>query len=336
MKKWNVTRFGADLDGIELQEVADPGAPAADELLVEVKASGISITDLLLSTGGMPGMDHALPHPIGIEYAGVVRARGAEVTDVAVGDRVVGIVDVSLGSAGERLRVPARDVATLPEALSFAEGAAAPIAYMTAHVVLHRQGALRAGHRVLVTAAASGTGLALLQLARAAGAEVYGAVSGTAKLEAVRAAGAVAAFDHTAEGWERGLPELDLVADTIGGDSIRRSFELLGPGGRLFVLDATSRHPQDGATDYRREPGDVVFDPILDLMFAAKSVTGVFVPMLWPREGGPGPLLREAMAHFDDGAIRPVIARTFAFEDAVEALRFLQQRRNVGRVVLEV
>jgi NADPH:quinone reductase-like Zn-dependent oxidoreductase len=102
------------------------------------------------------------------------------------------------------------------------------------------------------------------------------------------------------------------------------------------VLDATSRHPQDGATDYRREPGDVVFDPIVDLMFAAKSVTGVFVPLLWPREGGPGPLLREAMVHLGDGAIRPAIARTFAFEDAVDALRFLQGRRNVGRVVLEI
>lgn len=336
MRKWTIASFGSDLDGIELRDVPDPGDPGPGELLVEVRASGISITDLLLATGGMPGMAHELPHPIGIEYAGVVRARGADVTDVEVGARVAGIVDISLGSAGELLRVPAADVGVVPDGLSFAEGAALPVAYMTAQVVLHRQGALRAGHRVLVTAAASGTGLALVQLARAAGAEVYGAVSGTAKLDAVRAAGATDAFDHTADGWERDLPPLDLVVDTIGGASIARSFELLGPGGRLFVLDATSRHPQEGETDYRREPGDAVFDPITDLMFNAKSVTGIFVPLLWPAEGGPGPMLREAIAQVQAAGVRPLIARTFAFEDTVEALRYLQERRNVGRVIVEV
>lgn len=325
MRAWQVTRFGADLGGIELRDAPDPGEPGPGEVLIEVGAVGISISDLLLSTGGMPGMERTLPQPIGLEYAGTVRARGPDVTELDVGDRVCG-----MGPASERLLAPARDVGRLPGALSLAEGAAVPVAYMTAHVVLHRQGRVRAGDRVLVTAAASGTGLALVQLARAAGAEVHGVASNASKLDAVRAAGAVAAYDS----WEHELPEMDMVVDTIGGESLRCSFDLLGPGGTLVVLDATSRHPGPGETEYRREPGDARFDPLTDLMFNAKSVVGIFVPLLWPRDGGPGPMLAEALRHLGDGAIRPVVARTFAFEDAVDALRHLQERRNVGRVIL--
>lgn len=325
MRAWQVTRFGADLGGIELHDAPDSGEPGPGEVVIDVGAVGISISDLLLATGGMPGMERTLPQPIGIEYAGTVRARGPDVTEVDVGDRVCG-----MGSASERLLVPARDVARLPDALSLEEGAAVPVAYMTAHVVLHRQGRIRAGDRVLVLAAASGTGLALVQLARAAGAEVHGVASDSSKLDAVRAAGAVAAY----VGWERELPKMDMVVDTVGGESFRRSFDLLGPGGTLVILDATSRHPGPGETEYRREPGDVRFDPLTDLMFNAKSVTGIFVPLLWPRDGGPGPLLAEALHHLRDGAIRPAIARTFTFEEAVDALRYLQERRNVGRVIL--
>lgn len=336
VRRWSITEFRSDLGGIELLDVAHPGEPGPGEALVAVKASGLSISDLLLASGGMPGMAHELPYPIGIEYAGVVAAVGPG-EGVAAGDRVVGMVhDGATGSAGELLRVPAADLGRLPDGLSFAQGAAIPVAYMTAHLILHRQGRPRPGDKVLVTAAASGTGLALVQLARAAGAEVYGAVTGTAKLDAVRAAGAVAAFDLTAPDWTAGLPELDLVVDTLAGESLRRSYDLLAPGGRLVVLDATTRYPGPGETEYRSEPGDLRLDPVRDLMFDAKTVTGVFVPLLWPREGGPGRMLREALAHFEDPAIRPAIAGTYGFEDAVEGLRHLRERRNVGRVVLEV
>src|SRR5215207_1340538 len=206
MKKWATTQFNEDLSGVELIDVPDPGDPGPGELLVELGASGISITDLLLTTGGMPGMEHTLPHPIGIEYAGTVRAVGEGVTDIVVGDRVCGMVDPSFGSAAQLLRVPAADAGKVPDNLSTEEAAALPVAYMTAHTVLHRQGNLRAGDKILIMAAASGTGLALVQTAKAAGAEVYGAITGTAKADAVRAAGAVEVYDLGADGWERAVP----------------------------------------------------------------------------------------------------------------------------------
>ncbi len=336
MRTWSITRFGAELDGIELLDGPEPGAPGPGAAVVAIRASGISISDLLLATGGMPGMDRRLPYPIGIEYAGVVAAVGPDVEEVAVGDRVVGMIHDGSGSAAERITVPARDLGRLPEGLSFAEGAAIPVAYMTAHVVLHRQGPVRRGDRVLVTAAASGTGLAIVQLAAATGAEVYGAVSGSAKLDAVRAAGAVAAVRPH----RRRLGAGAARARPRDRHDRRRQHpaQLRAARARRAARRARRDEPPSspGETDYREEPGDIRLDPVRDLMFTAKTVTGIFVPLLLAARGRAGPDAARGARALRRPAIRPVIAATYSFEDAVEALRHLQQRRNMGRVVLEV
>lgn len=332
MRQWCATQLGQDLSAVELQEVPDPGEPGPGELLIKVGATGLALPDLLLLLGGYPGVEYTLPHPIGLEYAGTVRASGADVTSFAVGDRVCGVVYPPQGATSELLRVQASDVGRLPDGLSLEDGAAVPSAYMTAFDALHRHGSLRSGERVLILAAASGLGLASVQLARLAGAEVYGAASAS-KLDAVRAAGAVKAFDYRTDGWDRGLPEMDLVLDPLGGSSFARSYGMLRAGGRLICIDVIDRYPGPGESEFRREPNDPRFDPV-DLIVDAKSIVGINMPELWLADGGQGPLLTDALSYFDTDAVRPVIARTFPFEEAVEALRFVQERRNIGRVVL--
>lgn len=334
MKAWYAREFSSDPDVAELREVPDPGEPGPGQVLISVGAAGIALPDLLLLLGAYPGMDRTLPHPIGLEYAGTVTAAGEDVGTVEEGDRVCGTVYAPQGAASEALIVDATDVARLPDRLSLVQGAAVPSAYMTAYDALHRHGSLREGERVLVLAAASGLGLACVQLARLAGAEVHGAAS-AGKLDAVRAAGASEAHDYRTDGWDRGLPEFDVVVDVIGGASFARSYDLLAPGGRLVCVGAISRYPEPGRSEYLSEPTDPKFDPI-DLIRDAKSVVGINMPSLWDGDGGQAPLLGAALSYFDDTDARPAIARTFPFEDAADALRFVQDRRNIGRVVLNV
>jgi NADPH:quinone reductase-like Zn-dependent oxidoreductase len=320
---------GPELAGLE--RVAAPGRPAAGEVLVRVEAAGIALPDLLLLAGMYPGMRRDLPHPVGIEYAGVIEELGSDVASLQCGDRVCGMVYPPQGAASELLVVRATDVARLPDALSPVEGAAVPSAFATAHVVLHRQGALRIGERVLVLAGASGLGLAAIGMARQAGAEVYAAAS-PAKLEALRAAGAVEAFDSTSSDWVDRLPPMDLILDPIGGESFVRSYKLLAPGGRLACVDATSRHPAPGER-YARQPGDLLIDPF-KLIIHAKSVLGIDMPALWARDGGQAPLLHEALAHLESGELRPTVAEVLPFRETAAALALVQDRKVIGRVVV--
>jgi NADPH:quinone reductase-like Zn-dependent oxidoreductase len=332
MHRWVTTEFGTNLDAIELQEVPDPGEPESGQVVVEVGAAGVSLTDLVLMMGTYPGMEHNLPHPLCIEFAGTARAIGAGVDGVAVGDRVTGVVYPPQGAAGQYVVVDASDIAVLPDHLSLEEGAVVPVAYATAHAALHRQANMQAGERVLVLAAASGLGFATIQMAGLAGAEVHGAAS-AGKLDAVRAAGAAEAHDYNADGWRDDLPKYDIVLDPIGGASFRSSYDMLAPGGRLLCLDAISRYPETAASDYRSEPDDPRFDP-LDLLKDARTIIGVNQPALWPADGGARRLFEESLAYFRHDGIRPVIARTFPVEEVADAFRYLQDRRSVGRVVL--
>jgi NADPH:quinone reductase-like Zn-dependent oxidoreductase len=332
MQRWVTTEFGTNFDAIEMQEAPDPGEPGPGEALVEIGAAGLSLTDLVLMMGAYPGMEHVLPHPLCAEFAGTVRAVGDGVGGLSVGDRVTGGVFPPQGAASQYVVVDAANVAVLPEGVSLEEGAAVPAAYATAHAALHRQANMQAGERVLVLAGASALGLACIQLARLAGAKPYGAASAE-KLDAVLAAGAEDAYDYRVEGWSDALPVFDIILDPIGGESFQRSYELLAPGGRLLCLDAIDRYPGPGETDYRSEPGDPRFDPI-DLIKEAKTIIGVNMPELWPADGGARRLLEEAMAYFGQDGVRPVIARTFAFDQIAEAFRFLHDRRSVGRIIL--
>jgi NADPH:quinone reductase-like Zn-dependent oxidoreductase len=301
-------------------------------VLIEVGAVGISLSDVLMFMGGYPGMEHTLPHPLALEFAGTVSGVGAGVSKIAVGDRACGITFPPQGGASDYVLADAADVGVLPEALSLEEGAAVPVAYMTAQAALYRHANMREGDKVLVLAGASALGLASIQLANLAGAEAYGAAS-AGKLDAVRDIGAKDAFDYTVDGWQSDLPPMDIVLDPIGGDSFQRSYDLLAPGGKLLILDATARYPGPGETDYRTEASDPQFDP-LELLKGARSVIGINMPSHWPRDGGAGRLAEEALSYFDQDGLRPPIARVFPFEEIGDAFRYVQDRRSIGRVIV--
>jgi NADPH:quinone reductase-like Zn-dependent oxidoreductase len=324
-----ITRHGPP-EVLAVQERPDP-APADGQLLIDVRAAGINFADLMARLGLYPDAPKP-PCVVGYEVAGTVTAVGRAVERFAVGERVA--APVRFGGYAERVTTTADGAFALPDTMSFEEGAAIPVNYATAWEAVVRGGNVQRGERVLIHSAGGGVGIAATQLAKRAGAEVWGTAS-PGKHEAIRGFGVDHAVDYTASGWERGLPHFDLVMDPLGGASFRRSYKLLRAGGRLVcfgasgVVAGTERNLLAAAKTAVQMPWFSIFRQ----MSASKAVLGLNVLTLWD-EHGSGRWSQPLTELIEADAIRPVLARAFRFDEAGEAHQFIAERRNVGKVVL--
>jgi NADPH:quinone reductase-like Zn-dependent oxidoreductase len=325
-----ITSKGAP-EVLQVQERPDPEAKAG-QVAIDVHAAGVNFADLMARVGVYPDAP-PLPAVVGYEVAGVVTARGQGVHGLAVGDRVM--AGTRFGGYAEKVAVDAANVVPLPEPLSFEEGAAVPVNYATAWTALVRYGGVQAGQRVLIHAAAGGVGIAATQIAKHVGAEVWGTAS-QAKHEAIRAIGVDRTLDYRHSGWERDLPPFDVVLDAIGGRSFRTSYELLGPGGRLICFGASSVMSGE-KRNLRSALQTVVRMPRFNLvkqMNASKAVVGLNLLTLWDAAGTLEPWIGPLSDLLEAGVIRPRVAASVPFDRAPDAHRLLQERRNVGKVVL--
>ena len=244
------------------------------------------------------------------------------------------IAPVRFGGYAERAVARADGVVPF-RSVSFEHGAAIPIAYATAWEALIRAGNLQAGERVLIHAAAGGVGIAATQIAKRAGAEIWG-TSSPGKHEAIRGFGVDHPVDYTSSGWERGLPKLDLVMDALGGASFRRSYRLLRAGGRLVcfgaagVVSGESRNLLAAARTALQMPRFNLIKQMSD----SKTVIGLNVLSIWDElqsaERWTQAADRAAGRRHDPARG----GRAFPFERAPDAHRFIAERRNIGKVVL--
>lgn len=321
-----------DYDVLQVQERPAPSA-GHGQVLIDVAAAGVNFADVMARMGLYPDAPEN-PAVVGYEVAGTVSAVGPGVEGRAVGDRVM--AGTQFGGYAEQVAVPAADVIDLPDGLSFEQGAAIPVNYATAWAGLLGYGSLRKGERVLVHAAAGGVGIAATQLAKAAGAEVYGTAS-PSKHEAIRGFGVDVAVDYRTKGWERGLPPFDLVMDAIGGASFKRSYGMLRAGGRLVAFGASSVVVGD-KRDYVKAAPQALrmvrgFN-LVEQMSASKAVIGLNMLSLWKDRGTLEPWITPVVAALGDGTIKPVVHEAVPFARAGDAHRILTERRNVGKVVL--
>ncbi len=317
---------------LRVQERPDP-VPGPGEVLVRVRAAGVNFADLLARCGLYPEAPKP-PCVVGYEFAGELES---EAGDLPAGARVMG--GVRFGAYAERVAALPANLIPLPEEWSFAEGAAVPVAYITAFAGLVRFGGLRAGERVLIQAAAGGVGIAATQVAKLTGAEVYGTAS-QGKHDAIASFGVDHPVDYDFVGAVRRIAgertPLDLAFDAIGGRSFRRSFSLLRPGGRLVCFGASEiqegerRSPLRAARVLARMPR---FNAI-KLMRESKSVIGLNMLTLWDSKGTFEEYLAPLTEWAEQGRIRPVVAKEFPLEEGAEAHRYVHERRNVGKVVL--
>jgi candicidin polyketide synthase FscB len=296
-----------------------PQAAAALErgqVRLEVRAAGLTSSDVLRPLGQDPGMTGFL----GTEAAGLVVETGPEVTELSVGDRVMGLVS---GGFGPLAVADARLLVLIPQGWSYAQAASVPGAFLTAYYGLRDLGGLAAGESVLVHAAAGAVGMAAAQLASHWGAEVFG-TAGELELDLLRADGWSAgrlASSQTADFEDRfraatGGRGVDVVLNSIAGELVDGSLRLLAPGGRLVEM---------GKTDIR------------DAAAVSRAYPGISYRTCEAAEAGPERLqqiLAEIVTLFETGALRllPVIA--WDVRHAREAFRSMAEAGHYGKVVL--
>jgi NADPH:quinone reductase-like Zn-dependent oxidoreductase len=322
---------------LEVREVPDPHA-GAGEVRVRVRASGVNFADCMARMGLYPDAPK-LPCVVGYEVAGTIDEVGAGVEGIAPGAAVLALTRFK--GYAELVVVRAEQVVPLPDGMTFEEGAALPVNYLTAILMLEVLANVRAGERVLVHGAAGGVGLAAVQLSLLHGAEVIGTASAS-KHAALRAAGVAHAIDYRSADVEAEVRRLtggrgvDIVLDPIGGEHLRRSYRVLAPLGRLVAFGfsaaapTTSRRVLTALWQLLRMPR---FSPVT-LMNDNRVVMGVNLGHLWDETALLSAQLTKLVDYYRAGTIRPTVGRTFPLVEAASAHAFIQGRQNVGKVVL--
>ncbi len=292
-------------------------------VLVEVHAAGVSFPELL-QTRGQYQVKPDLPFVPGSEVAGVVTS-APERASVRPGDRVAAFS--FLGAWAETAVAPESMVFRLPAQLDFAQGAGLILNYHTAYFSLKLRGRLAEGETVLVHGAAGGVGTAAIQVARGLGARTIGVVSSDEKAEVARAAGAdeVIRSDGPWKDEAKALSDggVDVVLDPVGGDRFTDSIRSLREGGRVLVVGFTG-----GAI-----PEVKVNRLLLNNTEVVGAGWGAYVmskPSAW-REIGAA-----VSGLVDAGQVRPIVGAQFPLEHAGKALKLLDERAALGKVVLDV
>ncbi|UYM07027.1 NADPH:quinone oxidoreductase family protein [Solicola gregarius] len=322
MRAAQITRLEGP-SAVEVGEVAEP-TPGDGQVLIDVHASGVSFPELL-QTRGLYQLKPPLPFVPGSEIAGSVVDSPSD-SGLAAGDRVAAFP--LLGGFAERVVASVDMVFKLPDALSYEQGAALPLNYLTAHFALLRRGQLTPGDSVLVHGAAGGIGTASIQVAKAFGAgQVIAVTSTDAKSRVALDAGADDAV--SADGFKDAVKDLtdgkgvDIVVDPVGGDRFTDSLRSLAPNGRVLVIGFTA--------------GEIPTVKVNRLLLNNTDVRGVgWGAFVLQQPGYVAAQWAELVPHIESGALVPPIGATYPLDSVADALAELDERRATGKVVLSV
>lgn len=316
-------RFG----GPEVLELADVPAPepGPGQLLVEVRACAITFPDLLMLRD-LYQFKPALPFVPGSEVAGVVRQVGEGVNRFAVGDAVLGS-SISVGGLAELACLRADTTVALPENVGFEAAAGLIYGYGTSHHALKDRAALRPGETLVVLGAAGGVGLAAVQLGRVMGARVIAAASSPEKLELCRKHGADEVINYLEEDLKTRIRELtggqgaDVVYDPVGGAYSEPALRSTAWNGRFLVVGFAA--------------GDIPRIPLNLALLRGCSIVGVFWGSFVAREPERHRAnMAELIEWWKAGRLSPHTSAVFPLEHAADALRELDERRAMGKVVV--
>mgnify|MGYP001171536949 CR=1 FL=1 len=342
MRALTLTAHGG-FERLLVQEVPKPELERPDQVRIAVRTAALNHLDLFI-LAGIPGINLGFPHVVGTDAAGLVDQVGAEVTGLAVGDRVVinpgvscgqcalcradqdphcrsfGVIgEHQSGTAAEYLVVPARNVAKVGSHLSWAEAAALPLATLTAWRMLTTKAKLSAQETVLIWGIGGGVSLAALQIAKHLGAVVIATSSSDTKLSLAKALGADVTLNHATQDVAKETRALtkvgaDVVVDSVGEKTWDKSLRALRPGGRLVTCGATT--------------GPIVQIDIRKLFWFQWSILGSTM-------GSMGEFAA-MMATANLGKLTPVVDSVIPLSDGAQAYQRMERGDQMGKLVLEV
>ena len=302
--------------------------PAAHEVEIEVKAAGLNFRDVLNILGLLQshyatelGIHTAAELPLGFECAGVVSAIGTAVTGLHVGDRVMALAD---GAFASFVTVAATQVCQLPAGLSFAAAATIPMAFLTAYQALYQCARVQAGERVLIHAAAGGVGQAAVQLVQAAGATVFGTASphkwAFLAEQGIQHRYNSRTFDFAAQIMaDTNGQGVDVVLNSLTGEVIAQSVGVLRPGGRFAEIGKLGIW---SAAEMQARRPDVAYYPFELNLPSSPHFTPVQA------------MFAELLTLFNAGKLQPLPHTIFPIEQLGEAVRYMQQAKQLGKIVL--
>lgn len=298
--------------------------PGPGEVKIGVRAAGVNFPDVLIIQRKYQ-VQPELPFTPGGEVAGVVKQVGPGVEGVRPGDRVAAFC--SLGGFAEEVIVPAQACVALPAGVGFEPASAFLLAYGTAWHALRDRAAMQAGETLFVLGAAGGVGLAAIDIGKAMGARVIAAASSPEKLAVCRSYGADETIDYQVEDLRGAIARLtgkqgpDVVFDPVGGQFAEPTFRSIAWGGRYLVIGFAN--------------GEIPALPLNLPLLKGASIVGVFWGAYTRREPERN---REAVAQMlawiAEGKLRPLVSKTYALDQAPQALEDMAARRVVGKVVI--
>jgi NADPH:quinone reductase-like Zn-dependent oxidoreductase len=329
MKAFVVERYGKD--GLRAADAPEPEVGERD-VLVKVSAAAINPLDTMVRDGEFKRLlKYRTPFALGHDVAGVVSQVGSAVRGFQAGDEVFARPrDLRIGTFAEYIAIDEDDVALKPASLTLHEAAAVPLVSLAAWQALVDRAHVQPGQKVLVHSGSGGLGSTVIQLAKHLGATVA-TTAREENAELVRSLGADVVVDYTKEDFAEVLSGYDVVLDSRGGENLERSLTILKPGGQAIGVTSP---PDPG---FARQLGAPKFVGIAMGLLSRKVRTqarklGVGYSFLFMQADGGQ--LRELASLYDAGHLRPVIDTTFAFDQTLEALAYVEQGRAKGKVTI--
>ncbi|BBH17754.1 NADPH:quinone oxidoreductase [Nocardioides baekrokdamisoli] len=328
MKAFVVTKYGTD--GLALTDVLAP-VVGPNDVLVDIKAASINPLDKMVRNGEFKQLlKYKRPFVLGHDVAGVITRVGSDVRDFKVGDEIYARPrDLRIGTFAESIAIDAADVAFKPSSLSFVEAAAVPLVALAAWQALVDVAEIKPGQKVLVHAGAGGLGSTVIQVAKYLGAFVA-TTAHTNDLDKVRTLGADEVIDFTTTDFAQVLSGFDVVLDSLGAASLEKSLTVLKPGGLAISVVG----PPDPA--FARQLGQPALRPVMAVLSrkvrARAKKLGVRYSFFFMRASGAQ--LKVLAGLYDSGTLRPVVDRTFAFDDTIEAMAYVEQGKASGKIVV--
>lgn len=311
----------------------DP-TPRPGDVIVKVHASSLNYHDVF-TRRGMPGIKLNLPVIPGLDIAGEIAELGAEVTGWSIGDRVLidpvnrvegGLMGETVhGGLAEYCRVPAHQLVRMPDAVSFDDAAALPVAYGTAHRMMHTIGNIKAGETCLILGASGGVGTCCVLLAKKAGAEVVVCASTEEKLARLAELGADHGINYATTNYTKWVHEkygkpyrrsydggVDMVVNFTGGETWVPCMKALKRGGRMMTCGATAG-----------------FDPQTDIRYIWTFELQILGSNSWMVDD-----LVALMSMIENGEMKPVIDKVMPLEEAYEGVRLIEDRDVFGKIII--